>query len=70
MDKTKTETESYCKGKLATLVRDHNHYKKVRYTAAVNDYRTAIDNLIAYAERQGIKMGYKVDEKGYLEVTA
>ena len=38
--------KAYCTGKLAALVRDHNHYLKVRYTDAVADYRRAIDNLI------------------------
>ena len=40
----------------------------MRYTAAVKDYRTAIDNLIYFAERQGVKIGYTVDNKGYLTI--
>ncbi len=59
---------SYCTNKLHILVRDHNDYKKVGYTAAVKDYRTAIDNLVAFAERQGIKIGYTEDAQGYLAV--
>lgn len=68
MTKANTEMKTYCESKLAILVKDHNHYKKVKYTAAVKDYRTAIDNLIYFAERQGIKIGYTVDKKGYLTV--
>ena len=71
MKKTNTKTnewKEYCESKLAILVRDHNHYKKVKYTAAVKDYRTAIDNLIYFADRQGVKVGYTVDNKGYLAI--
>lgn len=68
MTKENTEMKTYCESKLTILVRDHNHYKKVKYTAAVKDYRTAIDNLICFAECQGIKMGYTVDKKGYLTI--
>ena len=65
---TKKEIRNYCKNKLNALVRDHNHYKKVRYTDAVEDYRTAIEVLVAYAKRNGIKLVYTEDENGYLEV--
>ena len=58
--------KAYAKHKLALLIRDHNHYVKVRYTDAVKDYRTAIDMLIATAKRQGIKMSYKVTADGYI----
>lgn len=61
-------TKAYCEDKLNILIRDHNHYQKVRYTAAVKDYRTAIDNLIYVAGRQGIKLGYTVSRAGYLAV--
>lgn len=64
----KSEWKEYCESKLAILVRGHNSYKKVKYTAAVKDYRTAIDNLIYFAERQGVKLGYTVDNKGYLTI--
>ncbi len=64
----KNEWKEYCESKLAILVRDHNSYKKVKYIAAVKDYRTAIDNLISFAERQGVKIGYTIDKKGYLTV--
>ena len=43
---TKKEIRNYCKNKLNALVRDHNHYNKVKYTDAVVDYRTAINHLI------------------------
>ena len=59
-------TKAYCEGKLKALIRDHNHYLKVNYTEAVEDYRTAIDNLVYVAGRQGIKLTYTVDEKGYI----
>ena len=71
MKKTNTKTnewKEYCESKLAILIKDHNSYKKVKYTAAVRDYRTAIDNLIFFAERQGVKLGYTVDKKGYLTI--
>ena len=60
----------YCKhkNKLNALVRDHNHYNKVKYTDAVVDYRTAINHLIDYAKRNGIKLGYTMDENGYITV--
>lgn len=65
---TKKEIRNYCKNKLNALVRDHNHYNKVRYTDAVKDYRTAIEVLIDYAKRNGIKLGYMMDENGYITV--
>ena len=65
---TKKEILNYCKNKLNALVRDHNHYNKVRYTDAVKDYRTAIEVLIDYAKRNGIKLGYTMDENGYITV--
>lgn len=65
---TKKEIRAYCKNKLNALVRDHNHYKKARCTDAVKDYRTAIEILIDYAKRNGIKIGYTEDENGYLAV--
>ena len=61
-----TMNKAYAKHKLALLIRDHNHYVKVRYTDAVKDYRTAIDMLVATAKRQGIKMSYKVTADGYI----
>ncbi len=68
MKKVNKEMKNYCENKLNLLVRDHNHYKKVKYTAAVKDYRTAIDILIRFAEQQGVKLGYTVDQNGYLTV--
>ena len=71
MKKTNTkanEWKEYCESKLAILIKDHNSYKKVKYTAAVRDYRTAIDNLIFFAERQGVKLGYTLATKGYLPI--
>ena len=65
---TKKEIRNYCKNKLNALVRDHNHYNKVKYTDAVKDYRTAIEVLIDYAKRNGIKLGYTMDENGYIAV--
>ena len=65
---TKKEIRNYCKNKLNALVRDHNHYNKVKYTDAVKDYRTAIEVLIDYAKRNGIKLGYTMDENGYITV--
>ena len=56
--------KAYCTGKLATLVRDHNHYLKVRYTDAVADYRRAIDNLIYVAKSVGITMKYAIEKDG------
>ena len=59
-------TKSYAQRKLALLIKDHNHYIKVGYDAAVKDYRTAIDMLISVATRQGIKMHYTVTADGYI----
>ena len=36
---------TYAREKAEILVRDHNHYKKYGDKAAVQDYRTALDNL-------------------------
>ena len=58
--------KAYAKHKLALLIKDHNHYLKVGYDAAVKDYRTAIDMLISVAARQGIKMHYTVTADGYI----
>ena len=58
---TKKEIRNYCKNKLNALVRDHNHYNKV-------NYRTAIEVLVDYAKRNGIKIGYTMDENGYITV--
>ena len=58
--------KAYAEHKLALLIKDHNHYIKVGYTAAVKDYRTAIDMLVATAKRQGIKISYKVTADGYI----
>ena len=55
---TKKEIRNYCKNKLNALVRDHNHYNKVKYKDAVEDYRTAIGDLVDYAKRNGIKIGW------------
>lgn len=65
---SKKEIKAYCTGKMKALVRDHNHYNKVNYKEAVTDYRTAIDDLIYYASRYGIKMGYKVEQNGDITV--
>ena len=65
---TKKEIRNYCKNKLNALVRDHNHYNKVKYKDAVEDYRTAIGDLVDYAKRNGIKIGYTMDENGYITV--
>ncbi|MDY4592422.1 MAG: hypothetical protein SO434_03360 [Eubacteriales bacterium] len=64
----KAMTKAYCESKLNSLVKDHNHYKKMNYTAAVTDYRTAIENLIYVAERKGVKLGYAGSKAGYLAV--
>lgn len=56
--------KAYCTGKLAALVRDHNHYLKVRYTDAVADYKRAIDNLIYVAKSVGITMKYAIEKDG------
>lgn len=65
---TKKEIRAYCKNKMTALIRDYNHYKKVKYVDAYQDYKTAIDVLVDYAKRNGIKIGYKEDENGYLVV--
>lgn len=60
--------KQYCTSKLEALVRDHNHYVKVRYEDAVKDYRRAIDNLIYVAASLGIKMKYAVEKDGCVTV--
>ena len=59
-------TKEYAESKAAILVRDHNHYKKYKNEAAVKDYRTALDNLIYVAGRQGWKITYTVSRAGYI----
>lgn len=58
----------YAREKAEILVRDHNHYKKVGYEAAVKDYRTALDNLIYVAARIGCKISYTVSKSGMLSL--
>ena len=67
-ERRNTMDKQYCTSKLAALVRDHNHYVKVRYTDAVKDYRRAIDNLIYVAASLGIKMKYAVEKDGCITV--
>lgn len=59
-------TKAYCEGKLKALIRDHNHYIKVGDSAAVKDYRRAIDDLVYVASRRGIKLNYTVSKTGYI----
>ena len=59
-------TKNYVENTAKALVRDHNAYRKMRSTAAVNDYRTALDNLLWVAKSQGIVMTYKVSKAGYI----
>ena len=40
----------------------------MKYKDAVEDYRTAIGDLVDYAKRNGIKIGYTMDENGYITV--
>lgn len=61
-------TKTYVETTAAALIRDHNAYRKVRYDAACNDYRTALDNLLHVAKRQGIEITYKVSRAGYLSL--
>ena len=61
-------TATYCINKLNLLIRDYNHYKKMNDSAAMADYRTAIDNLIYVANRQGIKWRCTMTEDGYLAI--
>lgn len=58
----------YAREKAEILVRDHNHYKKYGDKAAVQDYRTALDNLIYVAARIGCKISYKVSKSGMLSI--
>lgn len=58
----------YAREKAEILVRDHNYYKKYGDTAAVKDYRTALDNLIYVAARIGCKISYKVSRNGMLSL--
>ena len=66
--KNERRNKAYCTGKLAALVRDHNHYLKVRYTDAVADYRRAIDNLIYVAKSVGITMKYAIEKDGSITI--
>ena len=59
---------TYAREKAEILVRDHNHYKKYGDKAAVQDYRTALDNLIYVAARIGCKISYKVSKSGMLRI--
>ena len=59
-------TKQYAINKAKALVRDHNAYRKMKYTAACKDYRTALDNLIYVAGRKGWKITYTVSRAGYI----
>lgn len=59
-------TEAYARSKAATLVRDHNAYRKMRYEAACRDYLKALDDLIHVAGRKGWSISYKISRAGYL----
>lgn len=59
---------TYAREKAEILVRDHNNYKKYGDKAAVQDYRTALDNLIYVAARIGCKISYKVSKSGMLSI--
>ena len=59
---------TYAREKAEILVRDHNHYKKYGDKAAVQDYRTALDNLIYVAARIGCKISYKDSKRGMLSI--
>ena len=61
-------TKAYIETKAALLIAQHNHYRKVRCEAACTDYRTALDNLLHVAKRQGIEITYKVSRAGYLSL--
>ena len=61
-------TKEYAQTKATILVRDHNHYKKVGYTEAAADYKTALDCLIQVANRHGYNMAYKVTRAGYIHL--
>ena len=65
---TTTMNATYAREKAEILVRDHNHYKKYGDKAAVQDYRTALDNLIYVAARIGCKISYKVSKSGMLSI--
>lgn len=57
-------TRGYVQRKAELLVKDHNHYNKVGYKAAAEDYRTALDNLFYVAARKGWKFSYTVSKSG------
>ena len=64
----KTMTREYAENKANILVRDHNHYKKVGYTEAADDYKTALDNLLHVANRKGYNMAYRMTRSGYIHM--
>ena len=59
-------TKAYAQNTAKALVRDYNAYRRMNYTAACKDYRTALDNLIRVAARQGWKMSYTVTSEGFI----
>ena len=61
-------TKAYAEHKAALLAKEHNHYRKVGYTAAVKDYRTALDNLCHVAKRTDIEIAYMFSKAGYITI--
>ena len=59
-------TKAYAENTAKALVRDYNAYRRMRYTAACKDYKTALDNLIHVAGRHGFKMSYTLSSDGFI----
>ncbi len=63
-----TMTKTYAENKANLLARDHNTFRKMKNEAACKDYRTALDNLIYVAARQGFEISYTTDKKGFITI--
>lgn len=64
----KTMTKNYATEKAEALVKGFNHYKKVGYTEAAADYKTALDLLLHVANRKGYGLAYKTTRSGYIHM--
>ena len=62
-------TKTYAENKANLLARDHNAFRKMKNEAACRDYKTALDNLIHIAARQGIKISYATDNNGFITIS-
>ena len=61
-------TKDFFKNRIKTLVRTHNTYNKAKHTAACKDYRTALENTVAAARKNGFEFTYTTTKAGYIHL--